>query len=517
MQNTGLPATTSIKLRFSRCGVVIKSRRLKRNEKNLKEEDAQKWILREVTDEVDGGRFLAILGPSGSGKTTLLSLLTLSLSTGAPSGVVTLNGHPLNSSILEQCCAFMPQESNLWPFLTCREVLSYAADFYMSDSAAEKKDEVDRTLKHLGLEGCANTLCGNRFVKGLSGGQKRRLSLGLALIKKPLVLFLDEPTSGLDSTSATWIVDFLKKLSKDEGIAVVCTIHQPSTAIFQKFDSMLLLSNGRSAYSGLAEQAVPYFQQTFGRAMPKDYSAAEFVLDFINSDFGEEGKKEEVERVLEAWDQRYIEEHAAMAHERTPLPERRQKSASFRSQILVHLRRQSLLSLRDPILYVSRVVIFVVCCIFFAWVYADARFRNQDQVNPLSSSESGLGCSARACLLSLPGSTESTSLLVTCAAPVPGAGGQPGVPVHVGHGGADVHGRHRRLRLQPGAHRAAPRDQGRHVLGPLLRHRQRHPPDPLHAPPRHVGPRHRPVLHLQLPRPALRLRAARLQPVALGV
>jgi len=333
MQNTGLPATTSIKLRFSRCGVVIKSRRLKRNEKNLKEEDAQKWILREVTDEVDGGRFLAILGPSGSGKTTLLSLLTLSLSTGAPSGVVTLNGHPLNSSILEQCCAFMPQESNLWPFLTCREVLSYAADFYMSDSAAEKKDEVDRTLKHLGLEGCANTLCGNRFVKGLSGGQKRRLSLGLALIKKPLVLFLDEPTSGLDSTSATWIVDFLKKLSKDEGIAVVCTIHQPSTAIFQKFDSMLLLSNGRSAYSGLAEQAVPYFQQTFGRAMPKDYSAAEFVLDFINSDFGEEGKKEEVERVLEAWDQRYIEEHAAMAHERTPLPERRQKSASFRSQV----------------------------------------------------------------------------------------------------------------------------------------------------------------------------------------
>mmetsp|Transcript_88496 Transcript_88496/g.235488 ORF Transcript_88496/g.235488 Transcript_88496/m.235488 type:complete len:497 (-) Transcript_88496:806-2296(-) len=496
MQNTGLPATTSIKLRFSRCGVVIKSRRLKRNEKNLKEEDAQKWILREVTDEVDGGRFLAILGPSGSGKTTLLSLLTLSLSTGAPSGVVTLNGHPLNSSILEQCCAFMPQESNLWPFLTCREVLSYAADFYMSDSAAEKKDEVDRTLKHLGLEGCANTLCGNRFVKGLSGGQKRRLSLGLALIKKPLVLFLDEPTSGLDSTSATWIVDFLKKLSKDEGIAVVCTIHQPSTAIFQKFDSMLLLSNGRSAYSGLAEQAVPYFQQTFGRAMPKDYSAAEFVLDFINSDFGEEGKKEEVERVLEAWDQRYIEEHAAMAHERTPLPERRQKSASFRSQVPP----------APP----------------FRGTPHDGSQR-APPADPGPPAEAVAAVVARPHPLREPRRHLRRLLHLLRvgvrgrAVPQPGPGGQPGVPVHVGHGGADVHGRHRRLRLQPGAHRAAPRDQGRHVLGPLLRHRQRHPPDPLHAPPRHVGPRHRPVLHLQLPRPALRLRAARLQPVALGV
>jgi ABC-type multidrug transport system ATPase subunit len=246
------------------------------------------------------------MGPSGSGKSTLLSLLTLTPTECKQSGNVTLNGHKVDSQLLRNFCSFVPQDDHLWPFLTCRETLSFAADFYLSKSSQEKKAEVDRLIKELGLDKCANTVCGNQFLKGLSGGQKRRLSLALALIKNPLVLFLDEPTSGLDSTSASWIMTFLNNYVKRRGVVVICTIHQPSTAIFKQFDSTMLLSGGRVAYVGPALEATKYFQESFQAAIPDDFSPAEFVLEFINSDFGDGKKKAEVDRVLDAWRGRAI-------------------------------------------------------------------------------------------------------------------------------------------------------------------------------------------------------------------
>jgi len=97
--------------------------------------------------------------------------------------------------------SIVTQEDHLWPFLTCRETIEYAADFSMSVPSEQKKAVVDQLIVSLGLESCQHTKCGNAFFKGLSGGQKRRLSLAIALIKGPAVVFLDEPTSGLDSAS----------------------------------------------------------------------------------------------------------------------------------------------------------------------------------------------------------------------------------------------------------------------------------------------------------------------------
>ena len=300
-----VPEKSKVNFRFTSCGVKVKSGSGKANEnKIVSVDDGWRSILHDVSKEVFSGSLLAIMGPSGSGKSTLLCMLTQTPNNTKGSGNVTLNGHTVDSEILRRYCAFMPQDDHLWPFLTCRETLSFAADFFLSKSYAERTAEVDRLIRELGLEKCANTLCGNQFLKGLSGGQKRRLSLAISLIKRPVVLFLDEPTSGLDSASAASIVTFLKQYAQNEDVAVICTIHQPSTAIFQQFDDTMLLSGGRVAYSGPTSDVTRYFREEVGAVAPLEYSPAEFVLESINSDFGDEQKRQEVLRILDAWSAR---------------------------------------------------------------------------------------------------------------------------------------------------------------------------------------------------------------------
>ena len=161
-------ASQSVKFRFTHCGMKVRNSgfgflNLGRSDMNMrsfksmdlekiKPDDGWKTILKDVSEEICGGSLLAIMGPSGSGKSTLLSLLTLTPNSGKGTGNVTLNGHKMDSTILRQYCAFMPQDDHLWPFLTCRETLSFAADFFLSKSSAERSAEVDRLIRELGLE-----------------------------------------------------------------------------------------------------------------------------------------------------------------------------------------------------------------------------------------------------------------------------------------------------------------------------------------------------------------------------
>jgi ABC-type multidrug transport system ATPase subunit len=160
----------------------------------------------------------------------------------------------------------------------------------MTETSAERRQFVDDLLRDLGLESCQHTVCGNQFLKGLSGGQKRRLSLAVALTKHPLVLFLDEPTSGLDSAAAVEILSVISKIKASRNIIVVCTIHQPSTRVYNQFDSILLLSAGRTAYFGPPAAATDHFAR-LGHDMPARVSESEFLLDLVNSDFGGAGKR----------------------------------------------------------------------------------------------------------------------------------------------------------------------------------------------------------------------------------
>ena len=258
-------------------------------------------LLQKVSCELRGGTDVAIMGPSGAGKSTLLNLLTLVPSTAVVEGEIRLNGHLLTDSIFKRFCAYVPQEDYLWPFLTCRETIEFAADFYMELGYDERRTRIDRIISDLGLQSCQHTRCGNQFIQGLSGGQKRRLSLALALIKEPAVLILDELTSGLDSYAAAEIMTVVRRIARATGIIVICTIHQPSTRVYNEFDTVMLLSGGRVAYNGPTKGAVEYFEMATGRAAPEDLSPCEFMLEVINSDFGGPDKKEQVSQLLAAW------------------------------------------------------------------------------------------------------------------------------------------------------------------------------------------------------------------------
>ena len=187
-------------------------------------------ILSGISASVKSGHVLAIMGPSGAGKTSLLNILTCEDIGGAPVGKVTLNGVQLTSKLYTSHCAYVRQTDTLWPYLTPREYIEMASAMYGTDSDAEPSvDPVENVLKSVGLISCQHTKVGGGpggGKSGLSGGQKRRLSLALAMVKNPSVLFLDEPTSGLDASSAAAIMDFLKVFAKQMNVAILCTIHQ---------------------------------------------------------------------------------------------------------------------------------------------------------------------------------------------------------------------------------------------------------------------------------------------------
>lgn len=335
-----------------------------------------KKIIDNVSATVSSGHVLAILGPSGAGKTSLINTLTLNSFGGKCTGTVQLNGRNLTPNTLVKYGFVCPQQDRNWCFLTCRETLLYAAELYLDTSAEERETRVETVISKMGLAGCADTRVGNEFLQGLSGGQKRRLSIAVALIKRPRLIFLDEPTSGLDAAAAAKIMEFITDLAAKENLIIVATIHQPSTAVYNRFDEIMILSAGRTAYCGPSKDAVKYFAEV-GHAIPQYTNPAEFFLDLVNADFVDE---KHVTKLLDTWQQKeaqYLRDPSKFPS--TPKQVDAATGVGLCKQIGVMLRRHSVLMIRDPTLYVGRCLIFLIACCFFAVVYIESRNRTQPQ------------------------------------------------------------------------------------------------------------------------------------------
>lgn len=242
-------------------------------------------ILVGATGYAEPGSIMAIMGPSGSGKSTLLDTLAGRL---APNTVLTgdilLNGEK-KSTLSYGAAAYVTQEDVLIGTLTVRESIMYSANlrFPSSVTKQEKTTIVDRTILEMGLTGCQHTYVGNFFVRGLSGGEKRRLSIALQILTRPRLLFLDEPTSGLDSAAAYFVVRTLKNLAKD-GRTVISSIHQPSSEVFALFDQLTLLSKGQTIYFGDVASA-PEFFAAANYPCPPMRNPSDHYLQIINADF----------------------------------------------------------------------------------------------------------------------------------------------------------------------------------------------------------------------------------------
>lgn len=160
--------------------------------------------------------------------------------------------------------AYVTQEDLLLGTLTVRETISYSAHlrFPPTMTKEEVNSIIDGTIIEMGLQDCADRLIGNWHLRGISGGEKKRVSIALEILTRPRLLFLDEPTSGLDSASAFFVVQTLRNVARD-GRTVISSIHQPSSEVFALFDDLFLLSGGETVYFGEAKSAVEVFMTIF--------------------------------------------------------------------------------------------------------------------------------------------------------------------------------------------------------------------------------------------------------------
>ncbi|GFP96729.1 ABC transporter g family member 9 [Phtheirospermum japonicum] len=250
------------------------------NKKTTNPEE-EKSILKGITGLVRPGEMLAMLGPSGSGKTTLLTALGGRLGGGHLSGTITYNGKPFSNAI-KRNTGFVTQDDVLYPHLTVQETLVYTALLRLPRTLtkARKVQHADAVIGQLGLSRCRDSIIGGPLLRGVSGGERKRVSIGQEMLINPSLLLLDEPTSGLDSTTAQRIVSTLLELANG-GRTVIMTIHQPSSRLFYMFHKVLLLSEGNPLYFGECSAALPYFS-SLGFAPSVAMNPADFLLDLAN-------------------------------------------------------------------------------------------------------------------------------------------------------------------------------------------------------------------------------------------
>jgi ABC-type multidrug transport system ATPase subunit/ABC-type multidrug transport system permease subunit len=251
--------------------------------KKGKGDEPKKMILDNVWGEVPKGQVTAIMGPSGSGKTSLLNVLAGRASSNSLVSIssdVRLSNYQVDPTDIEvrKRIAFVAQDDSLQITATPREAIRFSAKLrkpkHMSDEELERLTST--MLSALGLERCADVLVGGALLKGISGGERKRTSVGVELVTSPALVFLDEPTSGLDSFNAVQLCQLLKKVA-EAGSSVLFTIHQPSSEIFNSFDRLILLNMGRVMYQGLVADVPDYFASR-GFAIPPNYNPADWIM-----------------------------------------------------------------------------------------------------------------------------------------------------------------------------------------------------------------------------------------------
>jgi ABC-type multidrug transport system ATPase subunit len=259
-----------------------------------------KKILKSLTGHIEPGRLTAVLGPSGSGKSTLMNVLAGRQSTNTNGaslqGKVLVSGHEIKPVDFRSNVAYVMQDDTLLPTETPRECLDFSAYLRLAKSvtADERKEFVDRLLDTLHLTKCADTMVGSALVKGISGGERKRTSVGVELITNPSLLFLDEPLSGLDSYAAFTLTQALKDLASS-GVPVLCTVHQPSSEIFDMFDDIIILHDGDLAYQGPANKLASHFD-ALGFPCPKNFNPADHVMFLLQKE-----PAEKIREIKQAW------------------------------------------------------------------------------------------------------------------------------------------------------------------------------------------------------------------------
>lgn len=299
-----------------------------------------KTLLDDISGEARDGEIMAVMGASGSGKSTLIDALANRIAKGSLKGTVALNGEAMNSRLLKAISAYVMQDDLLFPMLTVKETLMFAAEFRLPRtlSKSKKKMRVQALIDQLGLHNAVNTVIGDESHRGVSGGERRRVSIGIDIIHDPIILFLDEPTSGLDSTSAFMVVKVLQRIAQT-GSIVIMSVHQPSYRILGLLDRMIFLSRGKTVYSGPPTQ-LPSFFAEFGHPIPENENRTEFALDLIRELEGSPGGTKSLVEFNKSWqNKKHIENTTSSNNNLSP-----GQSSSLKEAISASISKGKLVS-----------------------------------------------------------------------------------------------------------------------------------------------------------------------------
>lgn len=263
------PKTSSINIQFENLSVNLKA--------------DKRCVLQGVTGEFKAQNMSAIMGPSGAGKTTFMNALCGKAYYGKTKGEVRINGRVSTIAEIKQLRGFVPQDDIVHEYLTVREQLCYSARLRNPEDTSAKEIDliVEDVLNVMQLLDVQHSIVGSVEKRGISGGQRKRVNIGLELAARPTVLMLDEPTSGLDATTAESIIQSLQHLTKI-GMTVIMVVHQPRYSLFTLFDDVLLLGvGGRTVYQGPCQGALPYFRG-IGFQMDEHENPADWFMDVIS-------------------------------------------------------------------------------------------------------------------------------------------------------------------------------------------------------------------------------------------
>lgn len=218
----------------------------------------------------------------GGGKTTLVSTLSLRLDPNYMDiqGEFRLNGREYSRSVLKAMSAYVMQDDLMHAELTVEETLTYSAELRMNKdtTSTERKIRVEEVMELMGITHCRDVIIGDSRRKGISGGERKRVSVGIEILSRPKLVFLDEPTSSLDSSTAYSVCLALKNLSDSGECTVVCTIHQPQPKIFNLFDNLILMRKGQIVYQGQILKLTKFLEE-ISHPCPHDENMADHLLN----------------------------------------------------------------------------------------------------------------------------------------------------------------------------------------------------------------------------------------------
>lgn len=332
-----------------------------------------KRILDNCYGKVMAGQVCAIMGPSGAGKSSLLNVLAGRSATSKDvkiTGTVTVAGKKVDPVQFRKRIAYVMQDDALMATATPREALAFSARLRLPPTTTKQEieDLVTNTLDQLGITSCADVMIGGELIKGISGGQRKRTSIGIEIITDPALLFLDEPTSGLDSFSAQNCVELFSVISK-RNVPVLCTIHQPSSEIFFLFDVVIFMKEGRIFYQGPVSKLNDFFSK-FDYNCPINYNPADYVMLLSQTESMEVVTKKGIFLANEEHAQLIKTDIETTKESKLKFPS--MNKAPFSRQLRQLMYREAIGITRDKVALIARTGITVFLNLLFGLIFLNA-------------------------------------------------------------------------------------------------------------------------------------------------